>query len=256
MSLCGRSEAQRSPREPCRCADEAKRSGARGSHVAVTLVSGRIARPPRSSRALGNPTMSPGDAPFPETNGGPDAGPADGRPRPRSGAGPSRPQTDRPVGARRGDRAAHGRGRADRHLAAPGRLSRRARARLDRDRAGRRPPGPVGHVDRDRARRGRPRRSSEAARTLFATSDNVTYVRVADGFRIGAYVVLAVSLAILVRRQSSDTGRASVLDGAIVGCALFATCWPMLAYPSALSRSAEVSGGPLGVTRGPSSRSS
>jgi diguanylate cyclase (GGDEF)-like protein/PAS domain S-box-containing protein len=91
--------------------------------------------------------------------------------------------------------------------------------------------------------------AGEAARTAFASSANVAYLRVADGFRIGAYIVLAVSLAALVRRRSSENGRASVLDGAIVGCALFATCWPMLAYPSALSRSAEVSGGPLGVTR-------
>jgi diguanylate cyclase (GGDEF)-like protein/PAS domain S-box-containing protein len=91
--------------------------------------------------------------------------------------------------------------------------------------------------------------AGEAARTLFATSGNVVYLRLADGSRIGAYVVLVASLGILVRRPSSDRGRASALDGAIVGCALFATCWPMLAYPSALSRSAEVSGGPLGVTR-------
>jgi diguanylate cyclase (GGDEF)-like protein/PAS domain S-box-containing protein len=91
--------------------------------------------------------------------------------------------------------------------------------------------------------------AGEAARTLFATSGNVVYLRLADSSRIGAYVVLVVSLGILVRRPSSDRGRASALDGAIVGCALFATCWPMLAYPSALSRSAEVSGGPLGVAR-------
>ncbi len=84
---------------------------------------------------------------------------------------------------------------------------------------------------------------------VFAGSANVAYLRVADGFRIGAYIILAVSLGAVVRPRNTENGRASVLDGAIVGCALFATCWPMLAYPSALSRTAEVSGGPLGVTR-------
>jgi diguanylate cyclase (GGDEF)-like protein/PAS domain S-box-containing protein len=91
--------------------------------------------------------------------------------------------------------------------------------------------------------------AGEAARTAFASSANVGYLRLADGLRVGAYAVIAVSVGALVHRRNSENGRASVLDGAIVGCALFATCWPMLAYPSALSRTAEVSGGPLGVTR-------
>ena len=61
--------------------------------------------------------------------------------------------------------------------------------------------------------------------------------------------MLAVSFGAIVRRRTSADGRASFLDGAIVGCALFATCWPMLAFPSTLSRTAELSGGLLGVAR-------
>ncbi len=89
----------------------------------------------------------------------------------------------------------------------------------------------------------------EAARTLFVTTGHVDLLRAADGLRIAAYLLLIVTFGVIVRRQHSDNGHASALDGAIVGCALFAACWPMLAYPSAMSRSAEVSGGSLGVAR-------
>ncbi len=89
----------------------------------------------------------------------------------------------------------------------------------------------------------------EVARTLFVTSGQVAFLHGADGLRIAGYLVLIVSFGSIVRHSDGENGRASVLDGAIVGCALFATCWPMLAFPSALSRSAEVSGGWLGVAR-------
>jgi diguanylate cyclase (GGDEF)-like protein/PAS domain S-box-containing protein len=89
----------------------------------------------------------------------------------------------------------------------------------------------------------------EAARVLLATAHNVAFLHAADAMRIAAYVVLVIGFCTIVRRQNPDDGRASVLDGAIVGCALFATCWPMLAYPSAMSRSASAAGGALGVAR-------
>jgi diguanylate cyclase (GGDEF)-like protein/PAS domain S-box-containing protein len=91
--------------------------------------------------------------------------------------------------------------------------------------------------------------TGEAARTLFASTDNVAFLHAADWLRIGAYGVLVVGFGAIVRLRKSENARASILDGAIVGCALFATCWPMLAYPSALSRTAEASGGLLGVGR-------
>jgi diguanylate cyclase (GGDEF)-like protein/PAS domain S-box-containing protein len=88
-----------------------------------------------------------------------------------------------------------------------------------------------------------------AARTAFATSGSVVALRAADGFRIAAYLVLIATFAVMLRQRNSDNARASVLDGAIVGCALFAACWPMLAYPSAMSRVTETSGGLLGAAR-------
>ncbi len=91
--------------------------------------------------------------------------------------------------------------------------------------------------------------AGETARTLFVASANVAFLHAADALRVGAYAVFVVSFGAIVRNRRSDTERASVLDGAIVGCALFATCWPMLAFPSDLSRTAEVSGGALGVAR-------
>ncbi len=91
--------------------------------------------------------------------------------------------------------------------------------------------------------------AGEAARTVFVRSGGVVWLQAADGFRIAAYLVLVVSFGAIVRRRTAADGRASLLDGAIVGCALFATCWPMLAFPSTLSRTAELSGGALGVAR-------
>ena len=90
---------------------------------------------------------------------------------------------------------------------------------------------------------------SEAARTLFVTSGRIALLHVADGLRILAYVVLALAFAAIVRHRDTDNGRASVLDALIVGCALFAACWPMFAYPSSMSRVTEVSGGLLGEAR-------
>ncbi len=90
---------------------------------------------------------------------------------------------------------------------------------------------------------------AEASRTLFVASGSVAFLRLADGLRVAAYLVLAVAIGAVVRRQRSENERASMLDGAIVGCALLATCWPMLAFQSTLSRSAEMSGGWLGVAR-------
>jgi hypothetical protein len=89
----------------------------------------------------------------------------------------------------------------------------------------------------------------ESARTLFVSSGQIALLHGADVLRITAYVILAFSFGVIVRHENSENGRASVLDGAIVGCALFATCWPMLAYPSAMSRAAEASGGIVGAAR-------
>ena len=90
----------------------------------------------------------------------------------------------------------------------------------------------------------------EGARTLFVTSGRVAFLHDADALRVAAYFVLVLSFGLIVRRSASgDDTRASVLDGAIVGCALFAACWPTLAYPSVMSRAAEVSGGWLGTAR-------
>jgi diguanylate cyclase (GGDEF)-like protein/PAS domain S-box-containing protein len=91
--------------------------------------------------------------------------------------------------------------------------------------------------------------AGEVARAAFVTSGHVVLLHGADTLRIAAYLVLAVSFVAVVRHADADNGRASVLDGAIVGCALVATCWPMLAYPSSIARSAEVSGGLLGAAR-------
>ena len=90
---------------------------------------------------------------------------------------------------------------------------------------------------------------SEVARTAFVSSGRVLFLHGADLIRIVAYVILVLSFRAIVRHKDADRGRASVLDGAIVGCALFATSWPMLAYPSAMSRAAEASGGVIGVAR-------
>jgi diguanylate cyclase (GGDEF)-like protein/PAS domain S-box-containing protein len=89
----------------------------------------------------------------------------------------------------------------------------------------------------------------EGTRTLFVTSGQVAYLHGADALRIAAYLVLVISFRAIVRDTDPDDRRASVLDGAIAGCALFAACWPMLAYPSAMSRAAEASGGLLGAAR-------
>jgi len=89
----------------------------------------------------------------------------------------------------------------------------------------------------------------EGARTLFVTTGTVIFLHGADALRIAAYLVIVASFGAVVRHRDADNGRASVLDAAIVGCALFATCWPMLAYPSAMSRATEASGGLLGAAR-------
>ena len=90
---------------------------------------------------------------------------------------------------------------------------------------------------------------SEGVRTGFVISGQVALLHGADALRIAAYLVLVVSFGAIVRHSDSENARASVLDGAIVGCALFATCWPMLAYPSAMSRAAEATGGLIGAAR-------
>ncbi|HEV7526069.1 MAG TPA: EAL domain-containing protein [Acidimicrobiia bacterium] len=89
----------------------------------------------------------------------------------------------------------------------------------------------------------------EAARMLSLSSGTNAFLQASDGLRIAAYVVLVVGFGAIVRTRNSDNGRASVLDGAIVGCALFATCWPMLAYPSVMTRTVDTSGGWPGVGR-------
>jgi diguanylate cyclase (GGDEF)-like protein/PAS domain S-box-containing protein len=89
---------------------------------------------------------------------------------------------------------------------------------------------------------------SEVARTTFVTTNRVLFLHTSDVIRIVAYVVVILSFRAIVRHKDADRGRASVLDGAIVGCALFATSWPMLAYPN-LSRAAAASGGVVGVAR-------
>ena len=83
-----------------------------------------------------------------------------------------------------------------------------------------------------------------------STTGNVAFLHGGDALRIAAYVALRRRL--LCDRPPPEcrtTAARRVLDGSIVGCALFATCWPMLAYPSALSRSASAAGGLLGVAR-------
>jgi len=89
----------------------------------------------------------------------------------------------------------------------------------------------------------------EGARTVFVTSGQIAFLHGADALRIAAYLVLVLAFGAIVRHSDSENARASVLDGAIVGCALFATCWPMLAYPSVMSRAAEASGGVVGAAR-------
>jgi diguanylate cyclase (GGDEF)-like protein/PAS domain S-box-containing protein len=90
---------------------------------------------------------------------------------------------------------------------------------------------------------------SEVARAVFVTTGRPIFLHAADVIRIVAYVIIVLSFRAIVRHKDADRGRASVLDGAIVGCALFATSWPMIAYPNSVSRVAEVSGGALGVIR-------
>src|SRR5437763_1000981 len=89
----------------------------------------------------------------------------------------------------------------------------------------------------------------EAARTLFTTSGHVAFMHGADALRIAAYLVLVLGFRAIVRDANPDDERASVLDGAIAGCALFAACWPTLAYPAAISHAAVASGGFLGTAR-------
>ncbi len=90
----------------------------------------------------------------------------------------------------------------------------------------------------------------EGARTLFVTSGHAAFLHDADALRVAAYLVLVLSFGLIVRRSDSgEDARASILDGAIVGCALFAACWPTLVYPSVMSSAAEVSGGWLGTAR-------
>ena len=89
----------------------------------------------------------------------------------------------------------------------------------------------------------------EVSRVLFVVSGRIAFLRGGDALRIAAYLVLVLGFRAIVRSTDPDDRRASFLDGAIAGCALFAACWPMLAYPSAMSRATEMSGGALGVVR-------
>jgi diguanylate cyclase (GGDEF)-like protein/PAS domain S-box-containing protein len=89
----------------------------------------------------------------------------------------------------------------------------------------------------------------ELARVLFVTSGRVAYLHAADVIRIIAYLVIVLSFRAIVRHKDADNSRASVLDAAIVGCALFATSWPMVAYPNTMSRAVDASGGVIGVAR-------
>jgi diguanylate cyclase (GGDEF)-like protein/PAS domain S-box-containing protein len=89
----------------------------------------------------------------------------------------------------------------------------------------------------------------EAARTWFVVSGQVAFLHSSDALRLAAYLALILGFGAILRHTDSDDGRASVLDGAIAGCALFAACWPTLAYPSAMSRAAEISGGVLVAAR-------
>jgi diguanylate cyclase (GGDEF)-like protein/PAS domain S-box-containing protein len=90
---------------------------------------------------------------------------------------------------------------------------------------------------------------SEVARAAFVITGRAFFLHAADVIRIVAYLVIVLSFRAIVRHKDADKGRASLLDGAIVGCALFATSWPMVAYPSTMSRAAEVSSGAIGVAR-------
>src|SRR3954470_15846869 len=57
----------------------------------------------------------------------------------------------------------------------------------------------------------------EASRMAFAATGNVVFLHGANSLRIAAYIVLIAGFLAIVRRQKSDNGHASVLDGAIVG---------------------------------------
>src|SRR5258708_26332786 len=89
----------------------------------------------------------------------------------------------------------------------------------------------------------------EGARVLFVSSGRIGFLHGADALRIAADVVLVLSFGAMARRPAAGNGRASILDGAIVACALLAANWPMLDYPSAMSRATAESGGWLGSTR-------
>jgi diguanylate cyclase (GGDEF)-like protein/PAS domain S-box-containing protein len=89
----------------------------------------------------------------------------------------------------------------------------------------------------------------EMAHTIFEATGRVAFLHQADGFRLAAYAVLVVSFGAIVRHTDHDGGRASALDGAIVGCALVAVCWPMLVYPSVMSHVDDAAGGWLGEAR-------
>jgi diguanylate cyclase (GGDEF)-like protein/PAS domain S-box-containing protein len=91
--------------------------------------------------------------------------------------------------------------------------------------------------------------ASEALRNTFVITDRSVFLHAADVTRILAYLVILLSFRAIVRYKDEDKGRASMLDGAIVGCALFATSWPMFAYPSSTARTLEASAGALGVVR-------
>ncbi|MDQ1461526.1 MAG: hypothetical protein QOI08_3010 [Actinomycetota bacterium] len=76
----------------------------------------------------------------------------------------------------------------------------------------------------------------EAAHTMFEASGRTAFLHQSDGLRLVAYAVLVFGFGAIVRHADAEGGRASALDCAIVGCALAAVCWPMLVYPSVLSR--------------------
>jgi diguanylate cyclase (GGDEF)-like protein/PAS domain S-box-containing protein len=76
----------------------------------------------------------------------------------------------------------------------------------------------------------------EVARTIFEASNRIGFLHDSDGLRLAAYAVLVFGFGAIVRQADAEGSRASALDAAIVGCALAAVCWPMLVYPSVMSR--------------------
>jgi len=90
---------------------------------------------------------------------------------------------------------------------------------------------------------------SEVARTAFLTTGRELFLHAADVIRIVAYVIIVVTFRAIVRHKDADKNQTSMLDGAMVGCALFATSWPMIAYPNSVSHAAVASGGILGIAR-------